>query len=78
MGIYILKFEQTSLFYIASYFYLEGTWSFVSEGLSPTKSPRGDGTVWQNFSLLFNAIDLEKYLGYVICQACKICQTSCL
>jgi len=27
--------------------------------------------VWQNFSLLFNAIDSEKYSGYAICQACK-------
>jgi len=32
----------------------------------PTKvsPPRGDGTVWKNFGLLFNAIDLEKYLGW--------------
>jgi len=36
---------------------------FFSEGLSPPKPPRGCGTVWQNFSLLFNAIDSEKYLG---------------
>jgi len=50
-------------------------WSFVSEGLSPPKPPRGNGTVWQNFRLLFNATDSEKYLGYTICQACKICQT---
>ena len=48
-----------------------GDWSFVSEGLSPPKAPRGDWTVWQNFSLLFNATDSEKYLGYAICQACK-------
>jgi len=34
--------------------------------------------VWQNFSLLFDVIDSEKYLGYVICQACKICQAFCL
>jgi len=45
--------------------------SFVSEGLSPSKAPCGDWTVWQNFSLLFNAIDSEKYLGYAMCQACK-------
>jgi len=45
-------------------------------GAKPTTPPpRGHGTVWQNFSLLFNAIDSEKYLGYAICQACKICQT---
>jgi len=31
-------------------------------GISPPKAPRGDWTVWQNFSLLFDAIDLEKYL----------------
>jgi len=28
--------------------------------------------VWQNFSLLFDAIDSEKYLGYAMCQACKM------
>jgi len=28
--------------------------------------------VWHNFSLLFDAIDSEKYLGYAICQVCKI------
>jgi len=27
--------------------------------------------MWQNFSVLFNAIDSEKYLGYAICQGCK-------
>ena len=48
-----------------------GDWSFVSEALNPPKAPCGDWTVWQNFSLLFNAIDSEKYLGYAICQACK-------
>ena len=38
-------------------------------GAKPTKAPpRGDGTVWQNFSLLF-VIDSEKYLGYAVCQA---------
>ena len=69
----ILKFEQILLFYNASYFNL-GDWSFVSEGLRPLKSPCGNGTVWQNFILLFNAIDSENSLGYAICQACKICQ----
>jgi len=35
--------------------------------------------LWQTFSLLFNAIDSEKYLD-AICQAkaCKICNTFCL
>jgi len=41
----------------------KGAWSFVSEGISPQKLPCGDWTVWQNFSLLFHAIDSEKYLG---------------
>jgi len=76
VGLDILKFEQTSLFYSAWYFNCGGTWSFVSEGISPPKPLVG--TVWQNFSLLFNAIDSEKYLGYAICQACKVCQTFCL
>jgi len=36
-------------------------------GAKPTKAPpHGDGTVWQNFSLLFNAIESEKYLGYIV------------
>jgi len=52
--------------------------NFNVGGAKPTKAPRGDGTVWQNSSLLFNAIDSEKYLGYAICQACKMCQTFCL
>jgi len=38
----------------------ERAWSFVSEGISPLKLPCGDWTVWQNFGLLFNAIDSEK------------------
>jgi len=45
-------------------------------GAKPTKAPtRGDGNVWKNSSLLFNAIDSGKCLGYAIRQACKICQT---
>jgi len=40
---------------------------------------QGVSTMWQNFSLLFNAIDSENSLGYAIsCQACKICQSFCL
>jgi len=33
--------------------------------------------VLQNLSLLFDAIDSEKNLGYAICEACKICQACC-
>jgi len=62
------------LFYSASYSNSGGL-ELCFGGAKPTKSPRGDGTVWQNFSLLSNAIDLDKYLGYAICQACKVCQT---
>jgi len=40
VGLDILKFEQISLFYSASYFSLGGSWSFVSERLSPPKPPR--------------------------------------
>jgi len=31
-------------------------------GTKPTKASRSNRTVWQNFSLLFNTIDLEKIL----------------
>jgi len=65
------------LFYSASYSNSGGL-ELCFGGAKPTKSPRGDGTVWQNFGLLSNAIDLVKYLGYAICQACKVCQTFCL
>jgi len=34
--------------------------------------------VWQKFSLLFDAIDCEKYLGHAIRQACMLCQVCCL
>ena len=42
-------------------------------GAKPNKAslPRGDGTVWQNFSLLFNAVDSEKYFGYAICKLAR-------
>jgi len=56
MGLDVLKFEQTSLFYSASYFKLGGGLELCFGGAKPTK-PHGDGTVWQNFSLLLNAID---------------------
>jgi len=55
------------LLYSASYFNMERSWSFVSEGLSPPKPP------WRRDCVaklqLFNAIDSEKY---------GICQTFCL
>jgi len=75
VGLDILKFEQTSLFYSASYFNW-GVWSFVSERLNPPNPPCGDGTVWKNFVLLFNAIDLDKCLGYAICQATRYVKLS--
>jgi len=47
---------------------IRGDWSFVSKGLSPPMIPRAYATVWQNFSLLCNASDLQKYFSYAICQ----------
>jgi len=44
MGLDILKFEQTSLFYSASYFN-GGAWSFVLEGLITSKPPWLQGCV---------------------------------
>jgi len=43
VGLDFLKFEQTSLFYSASYLNSGGDWSFVSEGLSPSKTPMATG-----------------------------------
>jgi len=57
VGLDIIKFEQTSLFYSAFYFNWGGL-KLCFGGTKPIKAPsRGDGTVWQNFSLLFNAIN---------------------
>jgi len=57
VGLDILKFEQTSLFYSALYFNW-GDLKLCFGGTKPTKAPFcGDGTVWQNFSLLYNAIN---------------------
>jgi len=53
----ILKFEQTSLLCSDSYLFGKA---------KPTKDPTRSETVWRNFSLLFNVIDSEKYLGYAI------------
>jgi len=64
--------------FIVLYILIWGGLELCFGGLSPPKPPRGDWTVWKNFSLLSNAIDSEKYLGCTICQACKICQTFCL
>ena len=72
----ILKFQQTSLFYSSSYLNSGGL-ELCFGRAKPIKDPRGYGTVWQSFSLLFDAIDSQKHLGYVICQACKICQNFC-
>jgi len=61
VGLDILKFEETSLFYSASYFNLGGAWSFVSEGLRPPKPPHWRRDCVAGLQLLFNAIDSEKY-----------------
>jgi len=71
-GLDILKFEQTSLFYSASH--LNSGIRALFRGFKPIKDPRSYRTMWQSFSLLFNANDSQNYLGYTICQACKICQ----
>jgi len=39
MGLDVLRFEQTSLFYCASFFNLGGAWSYVSERLSLPNHP---------------------------------------
>jgi len=70
-GLTFWNFNKHHCFVVLHISIWVGQWSFVSEGLSPPKAPRGDWIVWQNFSLLFNAINSEKYLGYAICQACK-------
>jgi len=51
VGLEILKFEQISLFYSTSYFNLGG-FELCFGGAKPTEAPRGDVTLWQNFSLL--------------------------
>jgi len=79
VGLDILEFEQTSLFYSASYFNFGGGFGVLfRRGQALKSSLRGNWTVCQNCSLLFIAIDSEKYLGYAICQSCMVCQTSCL
>ena len=76
-GLDILEFEQTSLFYSASYFNWGGAWRFVSEGLSTPKPPVATGMCGKTSAcFLMQLNDSEKYVGYAICQACKICQTS--
>jgi len=71
VGLDIMKFEQKSLFYSVSYFNLGGGLELCFGGAKPTKGPRGDWTVWQNFSLLFDAIDSEKYSGDATCKVYK-------
>jgi len=77
VGLDILKLNKHHCF-IVLHIEIRGELELVSEGLSPSKTPRGYGTMWQNFRLLFNTIDSQQYLGYMICQACNICQTFCL
>ena len=66
VGLDILKFEQTLLFYSALYFNW-GSWNFVLEGLSPQKPPPVVTGLCGNTSAFFlmQLIDSEKYLGYV-------------
>ena len=71
MGLDILKFEPTSLFYSASYFDLGGVLELCFGEAKPTKGPPWWLDCVANFSLLFNPIDSEKYWGYAICQACR-------
>jgi len=79
VGLDYVKFEQTSLFYSASYFILVGLGDFCFRGAKPTRAPSvATGLRGKNFSLLFNAIDLEKYISYATSQAYKICQSFCL
>ena len=60
VGLDILKFEQTSLFYCASYLNSwGGCWSFVSEGLSPSKPSMATGCMAKlQFALLGKVIML--------------------
>jgi len=51
------------LFQSASYFNL-GELGALFGRLNPSNPPCGNWTMWENFSLLFDAIDSEKYLGY--------------
>jgi len=47
-------------------------------GTKPTKASPWQQSCVAKLQLALNAIDSEKYLGYAICHACKICQTFCL
>jgi len=59
VGLDMLKFEQTSLFYSASYFNWGPALELCFGRAKPTKAPLcGNWTLWHNLSLLFNAIDL--------------------
>jgi len=72
-GLTFLKFEQTSLFYShsASYFNLGGGIGALSRrGSSHQRPLMVTGLCGKTSSMLFNAINSEKYLGYAICQAC--------
>jgi len=71
MGHDILKFEQTSLLWASASYLIRGELELCFWGDKLIKDfpwLRDHGTVWQNFSLLFNATDRQKYyLDYVIC-----------
>jgi len=66
VGFDILKFEQTSCF-IVLHISIGGTLELCIGRAKPTEAP---SLWWRNclakLQLAFNAIDLEKYLGYVI------------
>jgi len=56
VGLDILIFEQTSLFYSA-YLNSWGLELCFGGAKRPSKTSHGYGTVWQNFSLLLNTTD---------------------
>jgi len=67
VGLDILKFKQTSLFYGALYFNREGLKLGFRETISPQKPlPMATGLCAKtSVCFLMQLIDSEKYLGYV-------------
>ena len=76
VGLDILKFEQTSLFYSA-FLNSRGLELCFGGPKSPSKTSHGYGCVVK-LQFAFKCNWIGKVLGYPICQACKICQTFCL